>query len=221
MDKDSKFKMIVFDVDGTLTKHPSVWRFIHEELGLWHGKAIHYLSGYVGGEIGYQEFCDLDAALWKGRKVKELKGLTDKIAYSDGVREAIPKLKAVGFRLTAISTGLTFFTDRVRNELGLDEVRANELVTEKGFVTGKTIIHVDEKGKGDIFDSLLGRYGLSRKEALTVVDSRTDIPMAERAGYSIGFNCEDPDLGRVVDYNCKTRNFREVYDKILEISGGF
>lgn len=211
--------MIVFDVDGTLTKHPSVWRFIHEELGLWHDKAIHYLSAYIGGEISYQEFCDLDAALWKNRELKELEELTSKIAYSDGVREVIPKLKAMGFRLAAISTGLTFFTDRVQRGLGLDRVIANELMTEKGIVTGETVVNVDEKDKGSVFDSLLKCYGFLREEVITVVDSRTDIPMAEHAGYSIGFNCEDPDLAKIVNYNCRTRNFREVYDKILEISG--
>jgi len=33
--KKKKFKMIVFDIDGTITRHISSWRLIHEKLGLW------------------------------------------------------------------------------------------------------------------------------------------------------------------------------------------
>jgi phosphoserine phosphatase len=57
-------------------------------------------------------------------------------------------------------------------------------------------------------------------ETIAVGDSEGDIPLALNTGYSIAFNCTSPALARIVDYNCRTRDFREVYRKIIEVSSG-
>jgi hypothetical protein len=43
--------------------------------------------------------------------------------------------------------------------------------------------------------------------------------MIRLSGYSIAFNSSSEKLSRIVDYECKTSDFMEVCDKILEISG--
>ena len=37
-----RYKLIIFDIDGTITTHISSWRYIHEKLGLWQKQAFNY-----------------------------------------------------------------------------------------------------------------------------------------------------------------------------------
>ena len=65
-------RLIVFDIDGTLTRHVSSWQFIHERLGLWENEAIEYQNRFLEGKISYRKFCRLDAAHWKGIPEKRI-----------------------------------------------------------------------------------------------------------------------------------------------------
>ncbi|MHA2080816.1 MAG: hypothetical protein ACW99H_06700 [Candidatus Thorarchaeota archaeon] len=52
-------QLVVFDVDGTLTKHSSVWWRLHEHFGTTvEGKQ--YYEQYFAGEITYDQWADLD-----------------------------------------------------------------------------------------------------------------------------------------------------------------
>jgi len=61
-----KYKIVVFDIDGTVTTHISSWRYIHEKLGLWDVLAKKYQEQFLSGQISYEKFCRLDAKHWKG-----------------------------------------------------------------------------------------------------------------------------------------------------------
>ncbi|MGD2279477.1 MAG: HAD-IB family phosphatase, partial [Candidatus Omnitrophota bacterium] len=109
-----KYKLIVFDIDGTITRHISSWRYIHEKLGLWDVLARKYQDQFLAGKISYRRFCELDAAHWKGMPIKKLYGIFRHVRYSKNAKKAIKKLKKENFKLAAISTGLQFMTERVK-----------------------------------------------------------------------------------------------------------
>ena len=46
-----KYKLIIFDIDGTITSHISSWRYIHERLGLWAREAFTYQEQFLAGKI--------------------------------------------------------------------------------------------------------------------------------------------------------------------------
>ncbi|MGB2629666.1 MAG: phosphoserine phosphatase, partial [Candidatus Omnitrophota bacterium] len=85
------YKLIVFDIDGTITRHISSWRLIHEKLGLWDILARKYQEQFLAGKISYRRFCELDAAHWKGLRVKKLYAIFKNIRYSKNVKRAIKK----------------------------------------------------------------------------------------------------------------------------------
>ncbi|MCK4249717.1 MAG: phosphoserine phosphatase, partial [Candidatus Omnitrophica bacterium] len=68
-----KYKLIIFDIDGTITEHVSSWRYIHEKLDLWDVLACKYQEQFLAGRISYKKFCELDAAHWKGLSEKKIK----------------------------------------------------------------------------------------------------------------------------------------------------
>ena len=69
---NQQYKLAIFDLDGTLTQERSIWEYIHKQLGKWVGFAEAYQKKFLAGLISYEEFCELDAKVWRGMRVGKL-----------------------------------------------------------------------------------------------------------------------------------------------------
>jgi phosphoserine phosphatase len=213
-----KYKLIIFDIDGTITRHISSWRYIHEKLKLWHKRAFHYQEQFFAGKISYRKFCLLDAAHWKGMSEKKIRRIFQDVRYSKNAIPVIRKLKKMGFHLAAVSTGLQFMPDRVLKELKFDYAISNKLASREGRLTGGVTIKIAHGAKHKILSSIFKRFNAKPHEVICVGDSEGDIPMAKGCGYSIAFNSSCKELSKISNYNCKTRDFNEIYRKIVKIT---
>ena len=214
-----KYKLVVFDIDGTITRHVSSWRYIHEKLGLWDVLAKKYQEQFLAGKISYRRFCELDAAHWKGKSAKKFYEIFKHVRYSKNAKKVIRKLKKERFKLIAVSTGLQFMTERVKEELGFDLVIGNRLNVRNGKLTGGVTINISHGAKGKTLRTILKRFDLKPHEMIAVGDSEGDIPMVKLAGYSIAFNSSSKKLSGMVDYDCRSNDFMKVCERILETSG--
>ena len=184
----TNYRAVLFDLDGTLTPVTSVWRHIHERLGLWEAEAVRHQAAFERGDITYEEFCARDAAHWKGMAESDLRAITDAIPYRPGVNECVAVLKRHGMVLGIISTGLTLLIERVMNELDLEYAIANRLISRGGVLTGDVKVNVEHGRKGEAVDLFCGQFGVDYREVITVGDSDGDISMFEHSGFSIAFN---------------------------------
>lgn len=213
-----KYKLIIFDIDGTITRHISSWRYIHEKLGIWTKRAFQYQEAFFAGKISYRTFCELDAAHWKGMAESKIRKLFLRTRYSRNAVKCIKKLKKAGFKLAAVSTGLQFMSDRVSSELRFDYTISNRLLARKGLLTGGVRVNLEHGAKDKILRHILNKFKVKPREVISVGDSEGDIPLAKACGYAIAFNSTSPELSRIADYNCKTTDFTEPYDRILTIA---
>ena len=179
------YRALLFDLDGTLTPVRSVWRHLHETLGVWEREARRHQEAFLEGRIDYAEFCARDAAHWKGLREADLRAITDRIPYRPGAREAIAAARAAGAVVGVVSTGLTLLTDRVRDELGLEYCAANRLVALDGVLTGGVEIVVTHAQKGAAVDRFCARFGIAPAEVVSFGDTDGDISMFERTGMSV------------------------------------
>jgi phosphoserine phosphatase len=213
-----RYKAIIFDIDGTIVRHISSWRYIHEKLKLWNEVAHRYQDAFLAGKIDYRRFCELDAAHWKGLPEKKIKEIFQGAPLAKNAAIYIKRLKRKGFKLIAISTGLQYLADRLKKELGFDYVVSNRLIASRGILTGRVKINLEHGAKGEILKAIIKRFGLRPSQVISVGDSAGDIPLAKASGYSIAFNSSDEEFSKAVDYNCKTKDFKELFDKILAIT---
>ncbi|KJJ85440.1 phosphoserine phosphatase-like hydrolase [Candidatus Omnitrophus magneticus] len=213
-----KYKAVIFDVDGTITKHISSWRYIHEKLNLWDILAKKYQEEFLAGKITYKKFCELDALHWKGLSVKKMRGIFKQIKYSKNVIPVIKKLKKMNFKLIAISTGLQFITDRIKKELKFNYVIGNRLTIKNGVLTGNVKINISHGEKGKILLKILKKNNIKPHEIIAIGDTDGDIPMLKLAGYSIAFNPASAEISKISDYTCLSTDFKEILKKIKEIS---
>ena len=214
-----RYKLIIFDIDGTITTHISSWRYIHEKLGLWQDRAFKYQEDFIAGKIDYRKFCELDAAHWKGMRESKIRNIFKNVRYSKNAKSCIKKLKEQGFKLAAVSTGLQYMPERIKKEMKFDYAVSNRLVSRSGKLTGGVSIKLAHGAKHEVLSTIFKKFGLRPHEVISVGDSEGDIPLAKETGYSIAFNSTSRELSKMVDYNCKTRDFNEVYRKIIKTSG--
>ncbi len=213
-----KYKLIIFDIDGTITRHISSWRYIHEKLKSWQKRAFRYQEQFFAGSISYRQFCLLDAAHWRGMSEHKIRGIFNSVLYSKNARPCVKKLKREGFKLAAVSTGLQFMPDRIMKELKFDYALSNRLISRKGKLTGGVKINIAHGAKDKTLRMIFRRFNVKRREVICIGDSEGDIPLAKKCGYSIAFNSSSEALSKLSDYNCKTKDFREVFKKIVAIN---
>ena len=213
-----KTRLIVFDIDGTLTRHVSSWQFIHERLGLWENEAVEYQNKFLAGEISYKKFCRLDAAHWKGIPEKRMTEIFKKVPYARNAQKALALLKKEGFSLAGLSTGVQFMVNRAKDELELDFALGNRLRTRNGLLTGGVKIKIPHLGKDRALRSIACRFGTEPSLVISVGDSEGDLPMMRISGFSIAFNPRTEAVCRAADYCCRSDDFMEVCDRILENS---
>jgi len=113
---ERQFKLVIFDLDGTLTQERSIWEYIHKQLGKWCGFAEEYQKRFLAGEISYERFAELDAEVWKGMSVEELLEIVKKVPFHRGADELITHFKDKRLKLAVIhQVFLSFPTGFIRS----------------------------------------------------------------------------------------------------------
>ena len=209
-------KLAVFDVDGTLTKVESCWRFVHEKLGTWEKGGKRNAELYFNGVISYEEWARLDASLWRGLSIEKIRGIVSEIPYMDGVREVFSFLRENNVKIVLLTAGLSLLAERIAREIGVDDYVANELETENGRVTGRVKVRVSVSNKGEVLEELMKRFNAKPYECMAVGDDETMIPVFRKVALSIAFNPCNVKVEKQAKIVVKARNLKEIIPHIEE-----
>jgi phosphoserine phosphatase len=167
-------RLVIFDLDGTLTPVDSLWRYLHDAFGTWdRGKIA--ASKYRRGEISYKEWAETDAAYWAGASVSDVMNILEQIPYQKGAREVFEELKRRQVKLAIVSAGLSVLTDRVATELGADVAFSNQLETRDGRLTGGITVKVAVNNKKEIIEQIATQFNIPLKEVALVGDRAFDL----------------------------------------------
>src|SRR5208283_2696595 len=87
-----------------------------------------------------------------------------------------------GARVVMVSAGLDVLAKRVAIDLGIEQWVANTLRTDgSGVLRGGGINNVDPSRKERVFEEILSRFALDRKESIAVGDSVYDLSILKAA----------------------------------------
>jgi len=214
MGKSQLYKLVIFDLDGTLTQERSVWEYVHKQLGKWYGFAEKYQHQFLAGQINYQRFCELDAEVWKGMKVEEVLEIVNSVPFHSGVDELIRYLKQKGLKLSMVSSGLSLLSNWVHERYGFDYSVSNDLLHENGVLTGKVKIQVYYNKKAEWVEKILKQFGVKPEEAIAIGDSKGDMDMFQMVGFSIAFNSSCSDLDQIANIRIQSKNLIDIIPRI-------
>jgi phosphoserine phosphatase len=160
------------------------------------------------GEItDYKASLRARVALLKGVTVAHMEEVyTQRLQLNPGATALVAACKKAGLKVLLVSGGFTYFTDRIRERLGIDFARSNVLEVESGpgliaptgsggTLTGRMI----DQPWGDICDGAEKRrtllevatlMGIAPAQCIAMGDGANDLPMMGVAGLSVAYHAK-------------------------------
>lgn len=209
-----EIKLVVFDVDGTLTQHSSVWWRLHELFGTTKEGRV-YFDQYFSGEINYQQWADYDAALWKGQPLDRVMEVVHNTHLVEGAEETIKILKEHGIKTAILSGGLDIMADDIARRVGIDYVLTNKLIHSNGYLTGtvENVIGWAEKAK--FIHKIFNHFSVSSTETAFVGDGRNDMSVFSVVGLSIAFNPTEKDVADAANVVITENDLRAILPYVI------
>jgi len=208
------YKAAIFDLDGTLTRERSIWKYIHKKLGKWYGLAENYQRQFLAGEVSYEEFCEQDARVWKGMRIENVTEVARTVPFHPGAKELIDYLKQKGLKLALVSSGLSILSKWVHERYGFDYSISNDLLHEDGILVGKVKIQVYYDQKAEWVKRILKQFKIRPEESMAIGDSIGDLEMFEAVGFSIAFNSSSKSLDQIATLSIRSRNLADIVPKL-------
>jgi phosphoserine phosphatase len=189
------FRLIAFDMDSTLINIECV-----DEIAGAAGRKAEVAAiteAAMRGEIAdYKESLRRRVALLKGVPVSALHEVYERrLQLNPGAETLVRAAQQAGLKTLLVSGGFTFFTDRIRDRLGLDYTRSNVLAVVDGALTGAMV----DQPWGDICDGeekkrmllqTCAALGIEPRQAVAVGDGANDLPMMGEAGLSVAYHAK-------------------------------
>ncbi len=189
--KLSDFKAIAFDMDSTLINIECI-----DEIADAVGKKAEVAAiteAAMRGEItDFKDSLRRRVALLEGVPAEALQLVYEtRLQLNPGAMELMAAARAAGLRTLLVSGGFTYFADRVRERLGMDEAHSNTLEIEGGKLTGRVLGDiVDGESKRQHLLALCKRVGCDARQSIAVGDGANDLPMMGEAGLSVAYHAK-------------------------------
>jgi phosphoserine phosphatase len=207
-------KLVVFDVDGTLTCHSSIWWRLHEHFET-EKEGKQYYDQYFAGEISYDQWAAFDAGLWKGQPLDEVLQVVRETKLMPGAIETIQSLKNHDIHVAILSGGLDVLADDIGKRLGIEYVLTNKLLHSDGVLTGdvETLVGWGEKVKE--IANVAGHFGVKLEETAFVGDGRNDVSVFKHVGLSIAFRPEADEVANAASIVVYGDDLRKIVSLLL------
>ena len=184
------FGLLAMDMDSTLITIECI-----DEVADFAGKKPEVSAiteSAMRGEIDYTESLKRRVALLAGLPESTLgKVFDERLRLSPGAPQLLAAAKSSGLKTMVVSGGFTYFTGRLREELGLDYAFANVLEAIDGKLTGRVIGDiVDARGKARHVARVRTELGLDKSQVITIGDGANDLLMMAESELSVAFHAK-------------------------------
>jgi len=197
--KLSDYKLIAFDMDSTLISIECVDE-IADAVGKKSEVAAITEATMRGEIIDFKESLRQRVALLRGVTIADMERVyVERLRINPGAAELIRACQAVGLKVLLVSGGFTFFSERVRQTLGIDFTRANVLEVESGPNCGQLSGRMVDQSWGDICDGAEKRrtvlevaslLGIEPSQCIAMGDGANDLPMMGAVGLSVAYHAK-------------------------------
>jgi len=119
----------------------------------------------------------------------------EKLRLNAGAEELLRACQAAGLKTLLVTGGFTFFTDRIKQRLGFDFTRSNELEIVDGRLTGRVTGPaggeiIDAEGKAQAVRDACAEIGCATDRGIVVGDGANDLKMLRLAGLSVAYRAK-------------------------------
>ncbi|PVX36980.1 phosphoserine phosphatase [Janthinobacterium sp. 78] len=186
----SEFKLVAMDMDSTLITIECI-----DEIADMQGlkpQVAAITEAAMRGELDFAASLKQRVALLEGLDASALQRVYDeRLKLSPGAETMLASVQKAGLKTLLVSGGFTFFTERLKQRLGLDYTHANELEIVDGKLTGRVLGGiVDAEEKQRTVERVCAELGITPSQAIVMGDGANDLKMMGIAGLSVAFRAK-------------------------------
>jgi phosphoserine phosphatase len=189
--KTADIKVLAMDMDSTLINIECI-----DEIADFTGKkaaVAQITEATMRGEIkDFQESLRRRVALLEGVSADALEAVyRERLQPNPGAAELLAGAHQRGLYTLLVSGGFTFFTEKLRHQLGFKQAQANTLEIIDGKLTGKVLGDiVDGLAKAAHLDTACSSLGCTKVNAITMGDGANDLIMMNGSGISVAYKAK-------------------------------
>lgn len=188
--KLADLRLLAMDMDSTLITIECI-----DELGDLAGcksEIASITAQAMRGELDYPQSLRKRVSLLKGLPEAALARVyEERLRLTPGAEQLIAACKKHGVKLLLVSGGFTFFTDRLKERLGLDYTISNRLAARDGKLTGELVGDIVDAGaKAGKFRAVMEELRARQEQTVAIGDGANDLNMMALAGTSIAFHAK-------------------------------
>jgi phosphoserine phosphatase len=185
-----EFKLVAMDMDSTLITIECI-----DEIADMQGlkpQVAAITEAAMRGELDFAASLKQRVALLEGLDASALQRVYDeRLKLSPGAETMLAAVQKAGLKTLLVSGGFTFFTERLKERLGLDYTHANELEIVDGKLTGRVLGGiVDAEEKQRTVERVCAQMGITPSQAIVMGDGANDLKMMGIAGLSVAFRAK-------------------------------
>ncbi|MBP7581179.1 MAG: phosphoserine phosphatase SerB [Vogesella sp.] len=179
------FGLIVSDMDSTLITIECI-----DEIADMQGlkpQVAAITARSMRGELDFSQSLRERVALLAGLPEAALARVyEERLQLMAGARELLAACREHGVKFMLVSGGFTYFTERLKAELGLDYTYANQLEIVDGKLTGRVVGDiVDAEAKRRLLIEKRSELGLAPEQVIAMGDGANDLLMLAEAGVGV------------------------------------
>src|SRR5882762_6652923 len=188
--KLSDFRLVAMDMDSTLITIECI-----DEIADLRGikpQVAAITASAMRGEIEYHESLRRRLALLEGLDESALlRVYEERLRLSPGAERLLERLRSLGIKTLLVSSGFSFFTDRLKIRLSFDYTLSNTLEFKNGKLTGKVLGRiVDAQIKAAKLREIRDELWIAHERTIAIGDGANDLAMMAEAGVSIAYHAK-------------------------------
>jgi phosphoserine phosphatase len=184
-------RVLAMDMDSTLINIECI-----DEIADFTGKksaVAEITEATMRGEIkDFKESLRRRVALLEGVHADALESVyRERLRPNPGAIELLAGANERGLYTLLVSGGFTFFTEKLREQLGFKQTQANTLEIIDGKLTGQVLGDiVDGAAKAAHLDDACARLGCTKANAIVMGDGANDLIMMNGSGISVAYQAK-------------------------------
>ena len=185
----SQVALLVSDMDSTLITNETINDIASPDIA---SKVSSITEQAMDGNLDFTSSFKSKISLLKGTKSETLEQVyNEQLNLSKGAQELTNFFKLIDVKMAVISGGLSYFAERLKDQLGFDTYRASNIEIVDNCLTGNIIGKViDADAKAQYIHELCAQYGFEKNQVVAVGDGANDLEMMKIAGLSVAYHAK-------------------------------
>jgi phosphoserine phosphatase len=221
MSINSKFRLVAFDVDGTILQGLDFsWSLIWDRLKYSKELQKEGLTKFQSGEFTYEEWCywACDYFMRAGLTRQQLTCFSSSIKVANNFASTVEVLKQAGLTLAIVSGGVdVLLYDKIpEHQQYFDYIFINQFIFDShGFLAGVIPTQFDFEHKTAAVKIICQEEGYSLEECVFLGDAMNDKDVLQAVGLGIAYLPKDEEICLSSDVCIKENDLSLILAKIL------